>query len=109
MTARLRLSKAAHKGAKTGAGALPASVRRARLLDEIAAERMRMRQAALVVVASVNKADGLRQQVLGARHWLYPAAPLLALLAFRFKPRLASFSGLATRAWSIWKLYRRFR
>lgn len=83
--------------------------RRERLLDEIAVERIRMRDAAHTVISPLRKIDEFKSKVGGSRQWLYPAAPLLALLAFRLRPRWRSLPGLAARGWTVWRLWRRFR
>ena len=88
---------------------LPLAERKQHLLDQIARDRIKMQQAAVTLSGPLRKVDSLRGSVSGARHWLYPAAPLLALLAFRFRPGWRSLPSLVTRSWAIWRLYRRFR
>ena len=85
------------------------SERRERLLDEIAVERTRMREAAVTVLGPVRKIDEVRAKFGGSRQWLYPAAPLLALLAFRLRPGWRSVPGLMARGWTVWRLWKRFR
>jgi len=83
--------------------------RRERLLDEIALERIKMREAAQTVLSPLRKVDEMRAKVGGSRQWLYPAAPLLALVAFRLRPKWGSLPGLMARGWTVWRLWRRFR
>lgn len=84
------------------------AARRERLLDEIALERIRMREAAQTLLNPVKRVDAFRTRAVGARHWLYPVAPLLALLAFRLRPGLGAFPRIALRGWSLWRIARRF-
>ena len=87
----------------------PLSVRRERLLDEIALQRIQIRQAAETAVKPLRAVDRLRQGAGERRMWLYPAAPVLALLAWRLRPRLTSMPGLAARAFAVWRIVRHFR
>jgi hypothetical protein len=88
---------------------LPLAERKRRLLDEIARDRIRMQQAAGALTGPLRKIDSVRGRLSGSGQWLYPLAPVIALLAFRFRPGLGSLTGLATRAWGLWRLYQRFR
>lgn len=85
--------------------------RQDRLLEEITLHRIQMREAAQALLVPVHRVEELRGRLGGARHWLYPAAPLLALLVLRFKllPRFRSLPALALRGWTLWRLFNRFR
>ncbi|MGI4860878.1 MAG: hypothetical protein ACRYHA_28910 [Janthinobacterium lividum] len=82
--------------------------RRERVLDEITLERIKMREAVTELLVPVHRIEALRARAGGARHWLYPVAPVIALLAFRLRPRLRSVPGLMTRGWTLWRLWQRF-
>jgi hypothetical protein len=104
-----RTSADARPGTSGAKQARPSlSKRRERLLDEIAVERVRMREAAYTVLGPVRKIDEVRTKMGGSRQWLYPAAPLLALLAFRLRPGWRSVPSLMARGWTVWRLWRRF-
>jgi hypothetical protein len=115
------LAKAAAAAATASSPRLPAprprqrlthAQRRERVLNDIARERVRMQEAADVLVRPLRRIDSWRGKASGAsawRQWLYPAAPVVALLAYRFRPRLGAISSLAARGWTIWRIYRRFR
>ncbi|MCY0387620.1 hypothetical protein OVY01_10320 [Robbsia sp. Bb-Pol-6] len=82
--------------------------RRERVLDEITLERIKMREAVTELLVPVHRFEALRERAGGARHWLYPVAPVIALLAFRMRPRLCSLPSLLTRGWTVWRLWQRF-
>ncbi len=98
-----------HSAKKSSVEKPSVAARRERLLDEIALERIRMRQAAQTLLNPVRQMDAFRTRASGARHWLYPVAPLLALVAFRLRPSLGALPRMALRGWSLWRIVRRFR
>jgi hypothetical protein len=87
----------------------PLAVRRERLLDEIALQRIAITQSAETVIKPLRAVDRFRQGAGQRRMWLYPAAPVLALLAWRLRPRLTSMPALAARAFAVWRIVRHFR
>ncbi|MCP1116668.1 hypothetical protein JOE11_001338 [Robbsia andropogonis] len=95
---------AAHKLAKP-----PVSVRRQQLLDDIALQRSGLQESARTLIGPLRTIDRFRQGARQRRQWLYPAAPILALLTWRLRPRLASLPGLAARAFAVWRIVKHFR
>lgn len=87
----------------------PQAVRRERLLDEIALQRIGLRQSAQTLTGPLRTIDRIRQGAGQRRQWLYPAAPVLALLAWRLRPRISSLPGLAARAFAVWRIVKHFR
>lgn len=99
---------AAKKPKTTGKRGGTLAERRERVLDEITLERIKMREAVDALLVPVHRVEALRTRAGGARHWLYPVAPVLALVAFRARPRLRSMPGLLMRGWTLWRLWQRF-
>jgi hypothetical protein len=88
---------------------LPLAVRRERLLDQIALNRSVMREAAMQWMQPLSRVDRFQQYVRDERHWIYPAAPVLALLAWRWKGGLNKVPTIASRGFLLWRLWRRIR
>lgn len=99
---------AAKSKAKSKAKGPTLAERRERVLDEIALERIRIGEAVDALLVPVHRIEALRARAGGSRHWLYPVAPVVALLAFRLRPSLRSIPGLMTRGWTLWRLWQRF-
>jgi hypothetical protein len=89
------------------APAAPIGSRRAAVQARIREERAELAVGLSRVLQPLRAVDNAAVAVRRNQHWAYPLAPVLLVLAVRFRPRFGSAAALGLRLFSGWRLARR--
>ena len=86
---------------------VPIAERRAAVQKRIRAQRVELATGFSRVLKPLRVVDNVNTALRRNSHWAYPLAPVLLVLAVRFRPRFGSLLGLGMRVFGAWRLARR--